>query len=308
MRITVSILICIAILAFPIQTDLLPGVLHFNASPREAPERATILFGGDMMFDRSVRTAAQEKGFDFILSCMKDELQRHDAVIANLEGPITSEHSVSVGSRVGESNNTRFTFPIELAGVLASHNITAVSLANNHIRDFGSAGIEETREVLRNAGIAFFGDPLKDEHASTRIHVNGMPITLIGFNAFYGTNENTVLEHIAENATESFVIVFAHWGDEYVPASERQRSWAHAFVDAGADMVVGAHPHVVQEHEYYKGVPIYYSLGNFIFDQYFSEDVRNGLLLQATFSKGRLVEIVEVPVALTRDRRTCITQ
>ena len=85
----------------------------------------------------------------------------------------------------------------------------------------------------------------------------------------------------------------------------QSRELAHSFVDAGAEIVIGSHPHVVEESEAYKGKHIYYSLGNFIFDQYFSEDVQHGLLLQVTFGQGGVLSVREIPIELKHDRRTC---
>ena len=82
------------------------------------------------------------------------------------------------------------------------------------------------------------------------------------------------------------MVVFSHWGVEYSPAStDSMKSLAHQFIDAGADLVVGSHPHVIEPMEIYNGKRIYYSLGNFIFDQYFNEDVRNGLGVTVRINK-----------------------
>ena len=80
---------------------------------------------------------------------------------------------------------------------------------------------------------------------------------------------------------------------------------AHQFVDAGAAAVIGSHPHVVAEHETYKGAPIYYSLGNFIFDQYFSSAVRRGLLLKLTLNANGIIDVQEIPVVLSKDKTVC---
>ena len=110
----------------------------------------------------------------------------------------------------------------------------------------------------------------------------------------------------AARAAGEIPIVYAHWGIEYATTSpEYVRELARSFIDAGAELVVGSHPHVVEESEIYKGNTIYYSLGNFIFDQYFSEDVRNGLLLEAVFNSSGVAAIKEIPIKLEHDRRTC---
>lgn len=272
----------------------------------------TILIVGDLMYDRSIRAHAAEKGDEYIFSCMKEVLAESDLVIANLEGPVTDNPSVSIGSTIGDPNNTRFTFPPGLPSLLAAHNITVVSLGNNHIYDFGRDGIEETREKLDAAGVKYAGDPTDPRNASVVIFEEPLVTSLVPFNEFIAEGSSTAfantLQAIRAQAPNSFVIVFAHWGDEYVPASERQKQWARAFVDAGADLVVGAHPHVIQESEEYKGVPIYYSLGNFIFDQYWEESVRTGLGLEVTLSKNGIESITERRLEMYRDRRTCFVE
>lgn len=262
-------------------------------------EEVRLLFVGDLLYDRTIRTVADREGDAYIFSCMADELQKYDAVIANLEGPITSNPSVSAIPPFEGPDNTRFTMPLRTASVLAANNIRAVSLGNNHIRDYGIEGVEETRRTLASASVQYFGDP-----KSPSVALSDAPVVLVAFNEFGGSLEET-LGTIRANKGNT-VIVFAHWGNEYEPATERQKEWARMFVDAGADLVLGAHPHVVQESEIYKGVPIYYSLGNFIFDQYFDESVMLGLALEVVVSERGVESVKERPVNLLRDRRSCI--
>ncbi len=276
----------------------------FTAAPR--PREARVLFGGDMMFDRTVRAAAQESGYDFIFSCIREELARADLMVANLEGPITERLSVSLGSRVGEPGNTRFTFAPATATALRSAGVGVVSLANNHSLDFGPEGARSTKQHLDAANVGYFGlDGLVYEK-----HVNEVPLVFIGYNEFApeGAEDSasSTLRAVAGARGEGKLpIVFAHWGAEYAEALPRVQALAHRFVDAGAELVIGAHPHVVQESELYAGKYIYYSLGNFIFDQYFSPQVRSGLLVEATFTKEGLSSVSEIPVELGEDRRTC---
>ncbi len=276
------------------------------------PREAVVLFGGDMMFDRSVRVAMQEHGEDFVFSCLGDTFQKPDLTITNLEGPITAHESLSVGSKVGGLNNTKFTFAPSTAELIKRHGIDAVSIANNHAQDFGFDGVRSTIDYLNSAGIGYFGDPLR-EHMFTS-DVRGVRFAVIGYNEFQTylggdvwQGSTTTLQKISDARASGYLpIVFAHWGTEYVGANAMQKKLAHAFIDAGAEMVVGAHPHVVQENEVYSGKQIYYSLGNLFFDQYFSEDVRSGRLLEATFNARGLDSIREIPVYLERDRRTCL--
>jgi poly-gamma-glutamate capsule biosynthesis protein CapA/YwtB (metallophosphatase superfamily) len=268
----------------------------------------TILFGGDMLFDRSIRTAIDAKGGDFIFSCIDPLLSREDLVVANLEGPITGSASRSVGSVTGSSNNFIFTFAPSTAALLLAHNIHIVNIGNNHILNFGWMGLASTTQILADAGVGYFGDPLHSTVASGQF--NHVPLSFINYNQFApGSSIKTAAQTIknikAAREAGAIPIVYTHWGSEYIPATVDEKTLAHAFIDAGAEMVIGSHPHVVQESEVYKGKYIYYSLGNFIFDQYFSDAVRHGLMLEVTFTQDGVASVKEIPIELERDRRTC---
>jgi len=300
MRYVFLLIVLLLLLAYPI--DSVRDKLFYS------PKETRMLFVGDLMLDRSVREVSEEKGADFIFSCVKPLLLKHDTVFANLEGPVTSNKSKSVGSTPGGEGNYTFTFPLSLPNVLKRHNIMAVSIGNNHIFDFGEEGILETKEALDGAGIHFAGNPLDLENTSTAFEVGDERIALVAFNEFFAPSVEDTLLHIKKYKETSFVVVFAHWGNEYKTlSSQRQRTWARSFAEAGADLVIGAHPHVIQESEVYLGVPIYYSLGNFIFDQYWIEDVRKGLGVSVTLKKGEIEKIEEKYFYLERDRRTCPT-
>jgi poly-gamma-glutamate synthesis protein (capsule biosynthesis protein) len=272
----------------PVETSLLSSRVR-HTEDRAWPS-ARVLFVGDMSFDRTVRTFGERKGFEKIFECSKATLRSFDAVVGNLEGPITTQMSVSLGTVPGMPGNTQFTFPADIAKVLAEHNFKAVSIANNHIRDFGPDGVVQTRAYLDEAGLAYVGDPGDETTLSKTVVINSVPIVLVAFNQFLGGNlKDKVAATVAEiqkYEPEDRVVVFAHWGDEYLPFTDQQKRWAHAFVEAGADLIIGAHPHIIQDQEVHNGVPIFYSLGNFIFDQYWQPDVRDGLGVGVTFGRN----------------------
>ncbi|PIR82596.1 hypothetical protein COU20_01375 [Candidatus Kaiserbacteria bacterium CG10_big_fil_rev_8_21_14_0_10_59_10] len=274
--------------------------------PGEKPPEAVVLFAGDMMFDRAIRIAAQRHREDYIFSCIADVLREADIVVGNLEGPITSRPSMSAGSIIDTPENYTFTFPTTTGELLARHNVRLVHIGNNHTFDMGGEGLAETRHWLEAASVAFFGDPENKTHYIAREDIGGVPLSFVGWNDWYGpSREETLAQIAAEAAAGRVVVAYAHWGEEYVPATERQKELARDFVDAGAQLVIGSHPHVIQEDEIYKGAHIYYSLGNFIFDQYWEDAVRTGLLVRVTFSPAGVEHIEEIPVWLERDRRTC---
>lgn len=286
--------------------SVLSSVVHHRERfvAQVIPE-ARILFVGDMMFDRSVRKAAEGKGYDFLFSCVEDTFSTVDGIIGNLEGPITKYPSVSISKKVGEVGNTQFTFNAAAAGALQRAGFVAVSLGNNHIRDFGPQGIQETRHVLDSHEIAYTGDPTDSNTRATNLTVNGVSFTLIAYNQFGGSLSDT-LTALKEHEDDT-TIVFAHWGDEYVSANTLQKKYAQEFVEAGADLVIGAHPHVIQEFENINGVPVFYSLGNFIFDQYWTPKVTEGLGVSALLTSKGIVDYRIHTFTLQKDRRTCPT-
>ena len=272
-------------------------------------QKAVVLFAGDMMFDRSVRTAVERNGDDFLFSCIDTALAGSDLNVANLEGPITDNASISVDSAIGSPNNFVFTFPRSTAALLKKHHIEMVNIGNNHILNFGYSGARTTTLALEEADVQYFGDPMSATVATTTI--NGIPLAFISYNEFddegaaYATF--TTINQITQAKREGYLpIVYTHWGSEYLPtAPQYVRDRAHKFVDAGAIAVIGSHPHVVQDHEIYKGAPIYYSLGNFVFDQYFIEDVRHGIFVKLTFNESGVESVEEIPITLNRDRTVC---
>jgi poly-gamma-glutamate synthesis protein (capsule biosynthesis protein) len=285
-----------------------PGV--FVRETVHLREEVEVVFGGDMMFDRAIRKAMRENGNDHVFSCLPREIWGVDLVVANLEGPITTHASVSEGSTPGGENNFTFTFPTSTATLLKRHNITLVNLGNNHIMNFGREGLQQTKEWLEKAGVSYFGDPDATEDGRVaRPTVNGIPFSFVNWSDWTSDKtDHTVAQVRKEAESGRVVVVYTHWGEEYVPPTPQMRQLAHSFVDAGAAIVIGSHPHVVQEHEMHNGKDIYYSLGNFVFDQYFNEDVRSGLLVRVTFDKTGVIATEDIPIYLERDRRTCLKE
>lgn len=300
-----------ALLLYPSVLDRAHTLWTLSFDSVVKPRGASIVFVGDMMFDRTILAMSEEEGGDFLFSCIADYLKGFDLAVGNLEGPITEYQSVSRGTVPGDAGNTRFTFPTSTASLLARSGIGAVSLANNHSLDFGRSGVASTRVFLSAAGVGFFGDPVDPMKKSLVIPVGGLNIAFVGFNQFLGVDSiaRTVaeIERMDSEGETGAIVVFAHWGDEYAPVNEGQKEAARAFVDAGADLVVGAHPHVIQEPETYRETPIYYSLGNFMFDQYWEEGVRTGTALEALF-KGDEVSVTPRIVKSSRTSGPCLVE
>ncbi|QQS21333.1 MAG: CapA family protein [Candidatus Moraniibacteriota bacterium] len=275
---------------------------------QKLPDRPIkILFGGDMMLDRFIRERAEKMGKDAIVSDIQETLEQANLVVVNLEGPITTNSSKSAGSTPGEMRNYLFTFDTAWAPVLASSNIRMVNIGNNHILNFGEAGLMETRKFLSDAGIRFFGDPIDDSFRTASVEIEGTKIGFVNYNAFYlpESAESRSLEDIARlRESVDVLFVYAHWGNEYASATSEEKRLARLFVDQGADAVIGSHPHVVQEKEVYREKTLYYSLGNFVFDQYFRPDVSKGLLVEVSIDPNHSLSFRDIPIALLPDGTT----
>ena len=271
------------------------------------PTGAVVLFGGDAFFDRTIRATMEEKGGAFVFSCINDLFSAPDLVVLNLEGPITNNASVSLGSAPGTPENFRFTFASEVAALLRDVNVRLVNLGNNHILNFGYDGVAQTLTYLEQAGVEYFGEP--DTYSVSYQSINDVHLAFVSYNEFGGSAEKTKEQVALARGQDYMPVVYTHWGPEYLPVSPLYlQELAREFVDAGAELVIGSHPHVVQQSELYEGKYIYYSLGNFIFDQYFNEEVRNGLMVEVMFSKEGVADIKEIPIYLGRDRRTCVVE
>ncbi|HBM45983.1 MAG: PGA biosynthesis protein CapA [Parcubacteria group bacterium GW2011_GWF2_38_76] len=265
-----------------------------------AQKSTKILIVGDISFDRYIRRVSNDKGGDFIFSCIDDLLKSSDFVVGNLEGPITDNASISMGTVMGTPANFVFTFPTTSAELLKKHNISLVNLGNNHIGNFGMEGVASTKEYLKTAKVGYFGGLGADEPVYRK---DG--ISFISYNEFGGQSPKKVaLKIVEEKKKGNIVIVYAHWGEEYVDSVPRLRSVATLFAENGADAVVGSHPHIVLPSEYIGKTLVYYSLGNFIFDQYWDPEVMKGVALFLDISDGKITH-KEFPIILKKDGRTC---
>jgi poly-gamma-glutamate capsule biosynthesis protein CapA/YwtB (metallophosphatase superfamily) len=233
---------------------------------------------------------------------MRDLISSADIALANMEESAPDNY-------VFHPKGTSFTGdPALLAGV-ARAGIDVVSTASTHIGDGGRAGILQTLRSLDKYGIANFGagKNLAAARKPAIFEMGGVKVAILGYDSisakWYAATPTTtgsaplVASYVkadvaaARRAGAAVVIVFPHWGIEYTsgPSAYQQRM-AHLMIDAGADIVIGNHPHWVQAMEIYKGRPIWYALGNFTFDQSWSEPTLEGITLELTFRGGTLVQ------------------
>jgi poly-gamma-glutamate capsule biosynthesis protein CapA/YwtB (metallophosphatase superfamily) len=192
--------------------------------------------------------------------------------------------------------------------MLKAAGFTHLSLSNNHADDFGPQVTLDSRAAIEAAGLIPFGDPGDSENFIIRENLGGVSLSLVGFHAFGEKTTELTAAIQNEKAQGRFVIVYPHWGVEYAttaPGVETQA--AQTFINAGADLIIGAHPHVVQNIEVIDGVPVVYSLGNFLFDQDFSPETQQGLIAHVTITPETL-ELTFTPVRILNRQTTVMEE
>ncbi|MBK7708062.1 MAG: CapA family protein [Acidobacteria bacterium] len=261
------------------------------------PAAANFIAVGDMMISRVVARAIDRAGNPlYPFQKVGDLLKASDFSFGNLESPISGDDT-----RVGKGLvfNTRVR---DVAG-LSEYKFKIVNLANNHAWDQGMKGLVNTHKYLDERGIKYIGTGENLERAwkPEVVEANGIKFGFVG--ASYasindgGVKRNDYVARIEETeflersikqakAESDFVVVTMHAGIEYVRKPHQpQIDFARKAIDFGADIVIGAHPHWIQTTETYKGKMIFYSLGNFIFDQR-KPDTREGLMLKISVRRG----------------------
>jgi poly-gamma-glutamate synthesis protein (capsule biosynthesis protein) len=203
----------------------------------------------------------------------------------------------------------RFTFSPRIRDILLENNFGLVSIGNNHIRDYGTDGVRQTTAYLSGTNIDYVGDPTGSGVEPVYKEVNGVRIAFVSYSDFaFGDAERARAALRSASSTADFVVLMTHWGNEYESTPPmRVRQLAYGFVAAGADLIIGTHSHVIGEVEELAGRRIYYSLGNFIFDQYWMPEVRCGLTVLATVTKKDGVTTAayaETPVGMDTDGST----
>ena len=225
-----------------------------------------------------------------------------DIAMANFENPAPNNWTWHTSKTVFSAN------PAFIDG-LANAGIDYLSLANNHIRDAGGTGLLQTITNVTKRGIAVSGagKNLAAARKPAILEAAGTKVAILGYDAIAGSYNATasrignaplkaqiVKEDIAaaRKAGADVVIVYPHWGTEYDPTPfANQKNVARMIIDAGADMIIGNHAHWAAAMELYKGKPIWYALGNFVFDQTWSEPTMEGITLELTFRGSKLVQV-----------------
>jgi len=279
----------------------------------EEPNFITLAFGGDIMLARGVKNSVM-KNFDGDYSALFENLgilKKVDIAFANLEGPASDQ---------GKDGRNLYSFRMDPSVIpaLKGAGFSILSVANNHEGDWGASAFLDTLARLKENEILYTGGGLNSQQAEQPIIIekNDMKIGYLGFSD-KGPNWMTATENegglllannprfdeIIQNASKQvdYLIVSFHFGEEYKTAhNERQEYLAHLAIDNGAKIIIGSHPHVMQDTEVYKNGFIVYSLGNFIFDQAFSENTMQGMLLEIKLYKDGGMRIKKDIVKLTK--------
>ena len=283
-----------------------PGYVSIPLVEQSLP-MVSIAAVGDLMMSSWIIDFVKENDVHYPFDSTRAMLTSADIAIANLEAPLTA-----VGERFEDKKYT-FKVPPHFVEGIAGAGIDVVTIANNHIVDFGCLGIEQTIETLTAAEIKACGAGANRQWACAPafIDVDNIRVAFVGFSMTYpdefwatadscGTcypTEKVMVEVLAECERQAdFTVVSFHWSSEKrVEPRQYQIDFGHRVIDLGADLVLGHHPHVLQGIELYKGKLIAYSLGNYVFASY-SNTVRTSMILKTKIDPGGLVLAKVAPI------------
>lgn len=277
--------------------NILLLLLVLMAAPALAGEPVTVTMAGDCTLGEFkgqspgglFREVFRQKGPKWPFGGVGEYFRTDDLTFVNLEGPLTS-----IPQKVVKK------FPIKGDPVhvqaLVEGSVEVVNLSNNHILDCGRDGLADTLRVLSRAGIAYAGEGHVYETT-----VRGVTIAFFGYNGWSADPGliARIRRDLAASRAHAKIVEF-HWGVERTYRHNAvQERLAHAAADAGASFVVGAHPHVVQDVQVYKGVPIVYSMGNFVFGANKNPADKDSMLVRARFTRGGLLDWQVIPARLS---------
>ena len=278
----------------------------------DGPTPVSMTWAGDIIIAREVHRRILETGdWAAPFRSIYPELIRADLTISNLETSLSDAFETII-------YRPNYTFKTDTASIegLKLAQIDILSRANNHSFNYGVQGMDDTTAVLDAAGILHYGmgHNLEEARSAVVVERGGTTYAFLGYNGisddvdgagpdWAGTmplTEEYVIEDIQrELAAGHVVIPFFHWGIEYVyDPSEEQRYFAHLAIDQGASLVMGSHPHWVQAVETYRNVPIVYSLGNFIFDQEWSLETKQGMMAHVWMQGSKVLKLDLAPILI----------
>lgn len=283
------------ILAFvPEEAFFFPTNIHqatFASFRRDI--KSSLIFTGDIMLARNVEYLMGREGEAYPFAALDLKTFAKDvAVIGNFESAMSPIHITTPAFGMS------FSTASSALPALRESGFTHLSLANNHSYDYGEDGYQNTVSLLLKNNLETFGNGESlGQESVTYIDIPQGRVALIAVNASEKIPEISLLYKIigAASRQSDLQIVCIHWGTEYKEThSSTQELLAEVLVDAGADLIVGHHPHVVEDVQIVNGVVVFYSLGNYIFDQYFDDSVQRGLVLSLSLTE--IPEIHLLPV------------
>jgi len=255
--------------------------------------KLTATFMGDIMMGRNVEKVTNLHGSESVFKNVKPYFNVSDFITGNFENPVTNVKNYQEAEK-----NIHLQTNQESVETLKKLNFSVLNFANNHAMDYGEDGLKDTLNKFSNEDLELVGAGNNLEDAKQHVSyqdVNGVKIATLGFTDVYTKNftakknrggvlplsPKIFIPMIAEASKKAdLVLVHVHWGQEYDnEPNDRQKDLAKAIADAGADVIIGAHPHVLEPIEVYNGTVIFYSLGNFVFDQGWSR-TRDSALVQ----------------------------
>lgn len=267
---------------------------------------------GDIMLARHVGKKILDSGnFSLPFIETNDITQDADITFANLESPFSPQgQTIFEGMVFGAEGRT--IEGLKLAG------IDIVSLANNHFGNMGQTGMNYTFDLLEQNDIKYCGGgrDFDQAHKFKIVNAKNLKVAFLGYDGVDSTPVSYRADEISSGLAyasvsqlkndidlaktrSDIIIVSLHAGNEYTPyPNDVQIGFAHEAIDQGADLVIGHHPHVVQKIEIYNGKPIFYSLGNFVFDQMWSQNTRIGLIVKISFNNDNVEKFELIPVKI----------
>lgn len=278
--------------------------------PEPSPQNSiTLVAVGDIMLGGTAEEIMLKNGYDYPFKHTRQLLGNADIVIGNLEGPLTNHE-------IPETPDKQYLFrspPQAVAPALRRAGFNAMNLANNHILDYGVTGMNDTLQSLDQSGITGIGagQNLSEARTGRIIRTAHGDVALLGYSltfpeSFWATDtqpgtafghRKQIVEDIQRlNQQADYIVVSFHWGRE---KAENLRPYqprlARAAIDAGADIVLGHHPHILQAIEAYKQGLIIYSLGNYVFGSY-SQDARNSVVARINLHSGNFYSVELTPI------------
>ncbi|MET1121094.1 CapA family protein [Priestia megaterium] len=297
------------------------------SKPSEAVENntkddslVTATMVGDIMLGRNVEKVTNRQGQDYLFRNVESYFKNADYSTANFDHPVTANDEYPAQDK-----------PIVLrtdeqsVKTLKNLNFSVLNVANSHSMDYLEEGLNDTVKAFNQSKMDFVGMGGNLEEASNINYqtVNGIKIATLGFTdtytAYSAANDNNpgilpakpeIFIPLIQEAKEkaNLVVVHAHWGEEYdTTPSPRQKGLAKAMADAGADIILGHHPHVLQPIDTYKNTVIFYSLGNFVFDQGWSAS-RESALVQYKLKKDGTARFEVTPLLIKEATPTLLSK